>query len=360
MNAHRPLLSVAPLLLLGATACSTPESDTLEAFDDKQVLVDFADQVVVPTYQLLATRLDALGNATRGLAASPTPATLTAAQEAWIAARVPWEQSEAFLFGPVDALGFDPALDSWPVNRADLETVLRSSQPLTAESLATLQETQKGLHTVEYLLFGEERTRTSDSLGARELQYLTALTAELSTISHALAASWTEGVDGAAAYRDVLATAGEPGNTSYPSLSAAAQEMLQGMIGICDEVANGKLADPYDAHDATLVESQFSLNSLADFQDNLRSVENVYTGSVPAAGTAGRGLSAYVATADAALDAQVKAELAEALSALAAIPGPFRAAITTPSSYDEIEAAQAAIRALQATLEGAVVPLVLR
>jgi uncharacterized iron-regulated protein len=133
----------------------------------------------------------------------------------------------------------------------------------------------------------------------------------------------------------------------------AAQEILGGMIGICDEVANGKIADPYDAHDPTLVESQFSYNSIADFQDNMRSVEAAYTGGSALAGTDGRGLSDWIAERDAALDARVRQEIAAAIAAIGAIPPPFRTAITTPSSYDEIEAAQAAVRALQGTLEGA-------
>jgi hypothetical protein len=132
------------------------------------------------------------------------------------------------------------------------------------------------------------------------------------------------------------------------------------MIGICDEVANGKIADPYDAHDATLVESQFAFNSLTDFQDNLRSVENAYLGRVPAARASGRGLSVYVDGLEPALDGRVKEEIQSAIAGIGAIPAPFRDAITTPSSYEAIDAAQAAIRKLQMTLERDVQPLVLR
>jgi hypothetical protein len=132
------------------------------------------------------------------------------------------------------------------------------------------------------------------------------------------------------------------------------------MIGICDEVANGKIADPYDAHDPVLVESQFSYNSILDFQDNLRSVESAYTGGSALAGTTGRGLSDWVAERNPTLDARVKAEIAASIAALGLIPPPFRDAITNPAAYDEIEAAQAAIRTLQDTLEQDVRSLVLQ
>lgn len=353
-----PRITVVAALLV--TVACVPEEHVAAGLDDPQVIVDFADVVVVPTYQLLATRIDALHTAAQTLAAQPSDPTLTAAQDAWLAARVPWEQSEGFLFGPVDTFGYDPAMDSWPVNHTDLDAVLASGDALTADYVANLQETQKGFHTAEYLIFGSARSKTAADLTARELEYLTAITAELNVVAHALAASWTESVDGRPPYRDLLATAGESGNAAYPSLAAAAQEILDGMIGICDEVANGKIADPWDAHDANLVESQFALNSIADFQDNLRSVENAYTGAVPAAGTAGDGLTSYVAAQDAALDERVRGEITAAIAALGAIPPPFSTAITDDDAGDDIEAAQAAIRALQATLEGDVQPLVLR
>ncbi|MEZ4399760.1 MAG: imelysin family protein [Kofleriaceae bacterium] len=342
----RVALLIVASSTLGAAACGGEPASTA-GFTDPQVIADFADRVVIPTYALLDARIDALHAATVALAATPTADNLDAAQQAWIAARVPWEQSEAFLFGPVSARGYDPALDSWPVERTDLDLVLASGDALTPAYVRNLPETQKGFHTLEYLLFGERRGRQVDELGERELAYLTATAAELADISGQLAASWT---DGAPSFREVFVGAGT--NSTYPSLDAAAQEILVGMSGICDEVANGKIADPYDAHDPALVESQYSWNSLADFADNLRSVEQAYLGDVPAAGTTGRGLDAIVAERDPALDARFRAELAAAIAAIGAIPPPFRDAITDPAAYPAIEAAQGAIRTVQATIDG--------
>jgi predicted lipoprotein len=338
-----------PFVLLGilAAACSGGSGDDTPAFDDEQIVVDFVDGVVVPTYQLLASRADALAAAVDALAADTTPGNLAAARAAWVAARQPWEQSEGFLFGPVDSFGYDPALDSWPVNATDLQAVLASADPITPAYVANLSETQKGFHTIEYLLFGDGGTKTAGSFTARELEYLQGILEEFVNVAHALADAWS----GPGGYREVFASAGEPGNTAYPTRARAAEEILGGMIAICDEVANGKIADPYDAHDPTLVESQFSYNSLQDFQDNIRSVENAYTADFPLSGSTGRGLSDYVAEKDAALDALVKDEIAAAIDALAAIPSPFRDAIGDPEAFDEIEAAQEAIRKLQGTLE---------
>ncbi|MDQ3369809.1 MAG: peptidase M75 [Myxococcota bacterium] len=350
-------LSLPLCSTLLATACDDGRGST-SGFADRQVIIDYADQVVIPTYALLAERTVALDAALATLAQAPTTGSLAGARAAWIAMRVPWEQSETFLFGPVSAQGWDPAMDSWPLNRTDLDAVLGSADALTQAYIRNLPETQKGFHTIEYLLWGTASNKQPGAFTARELEYLGGLSDELVLITRDLAASWTTGFDGLPAYREVLVTAGE-GSTAYPSLGAAAQELLGGMSAICDEVANGKIADPYDARDPNLVESQFSFNSIVDFQDNLRGVGNVYLGGVTLAGTAGRGLTVHVASLDPALDARVRSELETAVAAIGAIPAPFRTAIQEPANDATIEAAQAAIRTLQATIDGDLSTLVL-
>jgi predicted lipoprotein len=348
---------ISPLFLLVA-ACGGGGT-VAEGFDDQEIVVDFADSVVVPTYAALDERMAALDVAADALVADPSDANLEAARAAWVATREPWEQSEGFLFGPVDSYGFDPALDSWPVNTTDLEAVLASNDALTQEYVANLQETQKGFHTIEYIVYGEGGTRTAADLDARELEYLAALTEEASRITGQLHAAWTDGIEGQGPYRDVLATAGEDGNTAFPSRRAAAQQILTAMSGICEEVATGKIAGPYDAHDPNLVESQFSFNSLIDFTDNIVSVRNCWTGDSDVGGTTGKGLDEYVADLDPDLKARVDAEIQAAIDALAAVPPPFPEAIQNPDAYDEIEAAQQAISALQATIDGDLSALVL-
>lgn len=338
----------------GATAGGFEASERSAA-----IVTDFADSVVVPTYGLLAERLDALHRAVEALEADRTAARLDAARAAWVAARTPWEQSEGFLFGPVDANGFDPALDSWPVNRVDLDGVLSSGDALTVDYVAHLDPTLKGFHTAEYLLFGDGGTKTVDRLDDRQLAYLKAVTGEMARVGADLRRAWTDGLDGKPPYARIFKEAANGGNSVYPSPRSAAEEIVRGMIGILDEVANGKIADPFDEKDTTLVESQFSYNSLADFRDNLHSVLNAYTGDVPAAATTGAGLDEYVAERDADLDARIRAEIQAALDALAAIPEPFRDAVTDDAAAPKIEATQQAIRRVQSTLESELLPLVL-
>ena len=97
----------------------------------------------------------------------------------------------------------------------------------------------------------------------------------------------------------------------------------------------------------TLVESQFSWNSLVDFQNNIRSVKNAYTGGYHN-GTSGTGLDTFINSKDAALDTQLKSEIDAAITAIGAIPQPFR---NNLDANTQIEAAQQAISKIQTTLE---------
>ena len=82
---------------------------------------------------------------------------LPAVQAAWRNARVPWEQSEAFLFGPVSDDEHDPFLDTWPLNVTDLENIIASSDAIETLELA---DDVQGFHALEYLLFQDKNGNT--------------------------------------------------------------------------------------------------------------------------------------------------------------------------------------------------------
>jgi predicted lipoprotein len=352
--ARAAILAIGCLIWSGGCA-SDDDDDDADAivFDDAEILNDYAYGVVIPTYARLADAAADLRTAAGALIADASDANLDAAKSAWTAARRPWEQSEAWLFGPVASLGLDPALDTWPVNKTDLDAILASGDDLTAEVVAGFDPALKGFHAIEYLLFGVDAAKTAGELTDRELEFLAALVEDMTANAETLSAEWS----GEGGYAEVFASAGQ-GNAAYPTLEAAAQEIVEGMIGICDEVGNGKMAGPYAAHDPDLVESQFSKNSIADFTDNLLGVRNAFTGEVPDLGLAGRGIEEFVAAVDADLAARVLGELDAAVDALAAIPPPFSDAIVDPSASEAIEAARSAINAVLATLINDVVPLV--
>ncbi len=342
------ILFLALASLLFAACGNDDDSPTVEA-DFSAELANIGSNVIVETYTDLKAKGLALQTATATLEANPNAENLAAAKAAWVAARSPWEQSEGFLFGPVDEEGLDPSLDSWPVNVTDLNNVLASSNELTASFLAAQEGTLKGFHTIEFLLWGETGAKTVDQFTAREFEYLAAASEALANDVSALAGLWLAS-DGN--YVSNLLTAGQ--NNIFPSQKSAVEQIVDALVVIADEVANGKINEPFSTQDLTLEESRFSANSKADFANNMRSIQNIYLGKYGSKGT-GEGITAIVVEADAALDAKVRAAIAAAIATIESIPGTFSEAIS--QNPDDVEAAQQAVRDLQSVLEGEVLPL---
>ena len=344
------------LLAVSLTGCGgddenpvAPDPEPDPRFDFSPILTDFADKTVIPIYKDLSDKASELLVAVRNLKTNPSPATLSTARAAWVASRQPWERSEAFLFGPVDFKGYDPALDSWPVNRADLEAVLSGSDPLTRTSVNNLENTLKGFHTIEFLLYDEGGSKTVGDFTPRQYDYLIAATELLDEAATAMHTDWSASGGN---FRDQVVSAGAGSNT-YTTRKAAIQEMINGMVGIADEVGNGKIADPFNEQDTRLVESQFSFNSLLDFQNNIRGIWHVYTGGYNVQAV---GLDYFVRTKNSSLDQRVQDEIKTAIEEIGKISFPFRDALASDAA--QITAAQQAIAKVQATLEGDVLRLV--
>jgi len=346
----KTLLPLVGALLLVTSACNEDTGAPPTGFDATAMLADVPMKVILATYQDLETKAVALRTAVNTFNGAATDPNLAAAQAAWRAARQPWEQAEGFLFGPVETQGIDPAIDSWPVNRVDLDAVLAGSATLNQAYIDGLEGTLKGFHTIEYLLFGSTGTKVAADFTARQREYLVGSTQSLAAAVTALRAAWDPA---AGNFAHTVSTAGASGNSVYISQSAAVQELINGLIVICDEVANGKISGPFDQQDRTLEESQFSNNSNLDFADNIRSVQNIYLGKY---GTMqGTGVRALVISKMTSLDPIIQSQMTTAITAIGEMTPTFGEAISTNPT--KVEAARTRIRELKLTLESQLVPL---
>ncbi len=323
------------------------------------VIENYVDDVVIATYRDLKDKAAGLVTAVESIGEG-TRSNVQTAADAWTASRIPWEQSEAWLFGPVDSKGHDPALDSWPVNRTDLDAVLASSDDLTEQYISELDPEKKGFHTVEYLIFREGNARSVDDFTSREIEYLAGTAKDIESTAVELYEDWTEGDN---PYGDLMRDAGEGGNTVYPSKFSAVEQIIKGMTIILDEVGTGKIADPFDEQDVELVESQFSFNSRADFAHNVLGVLNAYRGCRAVSlsdrtctGT-NKGLKDLIAVGDSSLAKRVEDETNAAIDAILSIKQPFRDSITDQGQADQIKEAQKAIDKVSKTLSGPVLTL---
>ena len=309
---------VLALSLLPYWGCSDEDDPVIsEQNDYSQIITTYADEVVVETYHDLEENAGNLKSAVDVFFLSSTQMNLDAACDAWKAARAPWENSEAFLFGPVAFLSLDPSMDSWPLDQSQLQQVLISQFDLTPEFIRDgLGYSLRGFHTIEYLLFRDGGPRNVADVTDREKEYLSSVAQILLEDTETLHNEWDGG------FRDEFVNAGKSGSR-YASQVQAVQEIIEGIITIADEVGNGKIGGPFLTKDVQSVESQFSWNSLTDFKNNIISIENAYLGRNPS-GIDGMGLDDFVREKNSNLDTRVKQEITEAYNAIDAIPEPFR------------------------------------
>jgi uncharacterized iron-regulated protein len=314
-----------------------------------QNISNIGSNVITETYKELASKAAILHSEVMKLKNSQTASNLDIARSSWRDTRVPWEKSEGFLFGPVDTKGIDPAIDSWPVNKIDLDAVLSGSDALTEGFIDALAGELKGFHTIEYLLWGGVGNKQISDFTVREFEYLLSVTENLKNKTKILADSWNPTGEN---YVKNLTKAGTS-SSIYLTEKSALQEFVQGMIGIADEVANGKINDPLSQQDLTKEESQFSHNSKNDFANNIRSIANIYNGKF---NINGLGIYDIVKDSDEALANRLNDELNEAITAIDNIPGTFSDAVF--NSKVAVNEAKDKITVIQTTLESEILPII--
>ncbi len=319
------LLGFASILLLNVTACKKPKkTDDPSAADDqsvvrKAVLTDMASNVIYATYTDMAAKSNILYTSLVTFSVSSTVSNLTAAQQAWKDVRSCWEQGEGFLFGPVSVDNIDPRIDSWPIDFARQDSILASSAIFNTAYIDGLEESLKGFHPLEYLIFGKHTDPTQYT--PREKDLIVALADNIKTLCNTAKASWDPAL--AHNYTSTFVNAGNGG--VYPTQRAAYEEVISAMADICNEVANGKISEPFLSGNAALEESPFAKNSMIDFTNNIKSVQNMYLGKYIADG---KGLEDLIKATNIAMDGAVKTKLNNALTALGNVTIPFGDAIT--------------------------------
>ena len=189
------------------------------------ILNNYVNNVVLPTYSDLLKANTSLYQAAQAFQKNPSNAAFEACCEAWFSARAPWETSEAFLFGPVDALGLDPNMDSWPLDQEAIANILNSGKfdQLTwsdGDSDDDIEAVQsvRGFHTMEFLIFKDGKARTlndGNSTDFADLDYTSSNATSwgnymvqvgylLQKDAQELYDSWTKSYEGGKAYKDLF------------------------------------------------------------------------------------------------------------------------------------------------------------
>ena len=321
----------------------------------RNVLSGLVSNVIVPTYTKLADDVEDLEKTLNGLTTNNiTQAQINKACEDFKDARENWELSEAFLMGAASDFDIDPTIDSWPLNRSLLLAYFNNGMNDEMLEDATIL----GFHALEFILFrngqprkvaefhGDDTYKNFEKItGAQELKYAQTISTLLKQRCFQLQVAW-EGEKNASrvsvvkaagldytteaglSYGDNLILAGQENSKStFTSLEDAIAQVLSddegSCVGIANEVGTAKIANPFAAGDISYVESPYSYNSITDFQDNIRSIRNVWYGSTN--GTpASISFYNFFQSVDASnVNTSVTGAFNDAINKIGAMPAPF-------------------------------------
>ncbi len=322
----------------------------------KDVVSNLVDNVIVPTYTELADETEQLEATLNGLDVnSISQKDVDKACDLFKKARKTWEQSEAFLGGAASDFDVDPTIDSWPLNRSLLLNYFTSG---TMDEDMLDDASILGFHALEFILFrnGQPRNvsefKSNDTYkgftsvsGAKELLYAQQVCKLLKERTFQLQVAW-EGETAKNADRvqvvknadleyvtskgisfgENMKKAGETAST-FSSLKDAIAQILSDDEGsaaaIANEVGTAKIANPFSAGYIFYVESPYSYNSITDFQDNIRSIRNVWYGSRSGSADDKNFNDFFVKTNKSATSSNIVTLFNDAINKIGNIPAPF-------------------------------------
>ena len=350
-------------LVIAALAASLLSAPAFAATGAREVLAHYA-ALAHAKYEDSLAAARGLQGAVHRLVAAPTERNLAAARAAWIAARVPYQQTEVYRFGNPVVDDWEGKVNAWPLDEGLIDYVAASygaeseenpgyranvvanasfafagraidartiTKGLLADTLHELGGVEAnvatGYHAVEFLLWGQDLNGTGPGAGVRPASdfdpaacswgncdrraaYLEAATDLLVDDLTWMAARWApggsarEGLVSGEVDKGLAAIVTGMGSLSYGEL--AGERMKLGLL----------LHDPEEEHDC------FSDNTHHSHYYNALGIRNVYLGEyrrIDGGTMKGPGLSALVAEAAPGVDEELRGRLDATMAAMGAL-----------------------------------------
>ncbi len=303
------------LVILAVAACGAQDPTPTR----QEMLGALTEQVIVPRYTEVAKEAQGLAHALQQLCAAPSREQLDLAQQAWYRARGPWMRAQAVGFGPVELRRTHSYIDWHPIDPDRIEKALVSRETITpADVREFMSSAQRGLGTVEFLLFGPADDILADLAAPHGLrcQYLTALGEVIAVETATVVSDWTgAGAQDDSAYADIFAGRGPSALLD----SAAVDELVRSLVFLCRTIVDMQLGQALGINDGVpdpaALPGGAGHNAAADLRNQVLGMRDIYLGSLQEDDT-GLGLSLLVRALSAETDDSLRAAFQTVLAAL--------------------------------------------
>lgn len=193
-------LSTLALVALFLYACTENDSETMDesqnsTFDRSAILLNWADNIIVPAYTDFETKTNTLQIASQTFVDAPSLVTLEALQAAWFQAYLGFQSVSIFETGKGEELSYRNRLNAYPTSVSKINTFIENGDyNLVLPSTFDAQ----GFPALDYLLYGlgenNDETLTyfttrANAEGYRQL--LNAVSQSIHSLTQEVLESWT-------------------------------------------------------------------------------------------------------------------------------------------------------------------------
>jgi predicted lipoprotein len=234
------------------TACSSDDSGNDNTnnnnFDRSLMLVNWADNIIIPSYQNFVQKTNSLKQATDAFTTQSTSENLSALREAWESAYLSWQNVAMFDIGPAMGMNLRAFVNTYPTNTSNIDSYIDSGNYNLND--INLNDEQ-GFPALDYLLFGLAETDTqiidfydNDFDGQKYRQYLSDIVNRIDNLAIEVLNNWQSN------YREVfIQNDGSSANSSTNRMANAFMEFYEvrlrnGKIGFPAGVFSGGTPDP--------------------------------------------------------------------------------------------------------------------
>lgn len=142
-------LSIAACFVL-VSSCNKDEDNDPDDFDKGALLINLADERIIPAVNDLSGKLETLESAYLTFQADRNTTNLALVQTAWKAAYLSWQGVKMYDFGPIRNYGLKAALSTYPTDTAKIDANIAAGT-YTLSSAANIDAI--GFPALDYLLF---------------------------------------------------------------------------------------------------------------------------------------------------------------------------------------------------------------
>ncbi|WP_053002485.1 imelysin family protein [Kordia jejudonensis] len=292
-------------LVLSIIACSSDDNTITTppneggndvVFSRASMLRNFADNIIIPSYQELSDNLDALEIAKDGFIAAPSQPTLDNFRAAWLTAYKSWQRVEIFDIGKAEEIQLNFQMNIYPVNTADVEANVSAgfydlSSPNNHDAI--------GFPALDYLLYGVGATDIeiiekydTDPQAENYKDYLSAVTNRMKFITQLVLSDWIVN------YQNVFAASTEN------NASSAANKIVNDFIFYYEKgLRANKIGIPAGNFSSTplpdRVEAFYNQEISKELAlDALNAVQNMFNGISTVDNAEGQGFKTYLQSLD--------------------------------------------------------------